>query len=343
MKYLFLIILPVMCLGIITGCQRQLELPSYIKVSPRVVMYSELVANEKPEVRVGKSKPVMPGMNNNFELVTNAEVKLLDKNGKELETLEYVKDSSNVMSVYRGQTTLLAGRTYKLQTRIPDMKPVTGNTTIPTSFRVELLDTLRSLLNGRPVLRFHFSITTAPNVRQYIVMEALKQSATVDTSFSYQGRRYRKSQNDSLYNKVKDLPGANPKKDTIYLNDYLRIPCYTQDENADNNQIGGLNENYNSILFTQYGRPLETNFYINAIALSSNPTEAIAPVGRVLVYVKSVSKEYYDFLMTYEKVKRNPGLNSLIQAIQLRSNTQNGLGVVGGVYEKVYYLYYDSL
>lgn len=63
----------------------------------------------------------------------------------------------------------------------------------------------------------------------------------------------------------------------------------------------------------------------------------------MLVYVKSVSKEYYDFLLTYEKVKRNPGLNSLIQAIQLKSNTQGGLGIVGGSFQKIYCLYYDKL
>lgn len=342
MKYGFTL-LPIVCMILLLGCEQELPLPR-TNGAPRAVVYSELVANGIPEVRVGKSKPVSgPYLDNGFQLVENANVQLMDKNGTLLETLTYVNDSSNPMSVYRGKTKLDAARNYKLQVDVPSLKSITAMATIPPPFRVELLDTLRSLLNGRPVLRFHFTVYPLPGVKQYIVMEALKQSVDVDTTFMYQGVRYRKSEQEDLYEQVKNSPGANARKDSFFLNDYLRIPCYTQDENADNNQVGGLNENYNSILFTQAGKPLTTYFYINATALSTNPEDAIPPVGRVLVYVKSVSKEYYDFLLTYEKVKRNPGLNSLIQAIQLKSNTTGGLGIVGGSYQKLYYLYYDKL
>lgn len=341
MKYL-LLLLPFVSV-MLFGCEQELPLP-HTQTAPRGVVYAELVANGTPEVRVGKSKPVSgPFLDNSFQLVENAKVQLMDKNGQQLEILSYVKDTSNVMGLYTGKTKLEANKNYKLQVDIPTLKPITAMATIPPPFRVELLDTLRSLLNGRPVLRFHLTIYPLPGVKQYVVMEALKQTVDLDTSFTYHGVRYRKSEQPDLYELAKNLPDAAAKKDSFYMNDYLRIPCYTQDENADNNQVGGLNENYNSILFTQSGKPLTTYFYINATALSANAVEDISPVGRVLVYVKSVSKEYYDFLLTYEKVKRNPGLNSLIQAIQLRSNTQGGLGVVGGSYQKVYYLYYDKL
>ncbi|HEY9260269.1 DUF4249 family protein [Chitinophaga sp.] len=342
MKYLF-ILLPIVCLILLQGCEQQLPLPPKNGAS-RGVVYAELVANDEPEVRVGKSKPVSgPYLDNGFQLVEDANVQLMDKNGMVLETLSYVDDSTNPMSVYRGKTKLDAGKNYKLQVNVPTLKPITAMASIPPPFKVDLQDTLRSLLNGRPVLRFHFTVYPLPGVKQYLVMEALKQSVDVDTTFMYQGVRYRKSEHANWYDLVKNSPGAQARKDSFFLNDYLRIPCYTQDENADNNQVGGLNENYNSILFTQLGKPLTTYFYINATALSSDPTEGIVPVGRVLVYVKSVSKEYYDFLLTYEKVKRNPGLNSLIQAIQLKSNTAGGLGIVGGSYQRVYYLYYDNL
>ncbi|PSL42521.1 uncharacterized protein DUF4249 [Chitinophaga niastensis] len=331
-----------MCAVVLMGCEQQLPVPPN-SAKPRTVVYSELIAGSQAEVRVGKSKPVAPGVDNQFDLVENATVQLMDKNGQILETLSYVRDPSNAMSVYKGKLILESAKNYKVQVLVPEMKPVTAMASIPPPFKVELTDTLRTLLNGRPVLRFHFDISPLPGVRQYLVMEALKQSVSLDTFFTYHGVRYHKAEHSDLYDQVKNDPSVTISKDSIFLNDYLRIPCYTQDENADNNQIGGLNENYNSILFTQMGRPLSTNFYINATALISSPAEAIAPVGRVLVYVKSVSKEYYDFLLTYEKVKRNPGLNSLIQAIQLRSNTTGGLGVVGGCYEKVYYLYYDTL
>ncbi|RFS18887.1 DUF4249 domain-containing protein [Chitinophaga silvatica] len=341
MRYLH-IIGCLFCWGVITSCEQELPLPAGNGM-PRAVVYSELIAGTTPEVRVGRSKAVGPGIDNAFVFTTDAIVQLQDRNGGLIETLTYSPDSSNVMGLYVGKSTIDPGKNYKLQVTVPELKPVNAMATIPPPFKVELLDSVRTLLNGRPVLRFHFTVSPIPGVKQYIVMEALKQSVITDTSFTYKGARYRKSEHRSWFDEVKNKPEADIRKDSIFQNDYLRIPCYTQDETADNNQIGGLNENYNSILFTQNGKPLTTDFYINATALSSNPTEAIAPIGRVLVYVKSVSKEYYDFLLTYEKVKRNPGLNSLIQAIQLRSNAIGGLGVVGGSYQKLYYLYYDKL
>jgi len=326
----------------LAGCQTELPLPPG-NGTPRVVIYSELTAGEKPQVRIGKSKVVTNGVDNGFELVPNASVQLLNQDGALVETLINNPDPADRMSVYSGKTKLQSLQNYRVKVDVPGMKEVTANASIPGSCRVELTDTLRTTLNGRPVLRFNLTVFGQPGVRTYIVMEALKQSALVDSFFTYNGARYNIAANEDLYESVKGKPGVVVSKDTTFLNDYLRIPCYTQDESADNNQIGGLNENYNSILFNVMGKPLTTNLYINATALSSSAIEAIAPKGRVLVYIKSVTREYYDFLLTYEKVKRNPGLNSLIQAVQLRNNTQGGLGIVGGNNQVVYKLYYDDL
>ncbi|RAJ79155.1 uncharacterized protein DUF4249 [Chitinophaga dinghuensis] len=339
MRLMYLTVLSILLL---TACESELPLPPG-NGQPRVVVYSELTAGQTAEIRVGKSKIVQPGVDNAFDLVPDAVVQLLNRDSSLIETLGFGTDTSNRMSVYTGKVKLNPNTFYRVKVDVPGMRTVTSFTTIPNNFKVDLLDTSRTILNGRPVLQFHLTIHAQPGQRQYIVMEALKQSAQLDSFFTYNGVRYSVAEYEDLYERVKDQPGVVITKDTTFLNDYLRIPVYTQDENADNNQIGGLNENYNSILFTQLGKPFTTNLYINATALSSNQVEAIAPKGRVLVYVKSVSKEYYDFLLTYEKVKRNPGLNSLIQAVQLRNNTVGGLGVVGGTNQILYQLYYDVL
>ncbi|MGN7823968.1 DUF4249 family protein [Chitinophaga sp. 22536] len=313
-------------------------------MKPRAVVYSELVAGKKAEMRVGKSKPVGPDINNDFAPVTNAVAQLLNADSQLLEQLHYVKDTSSNMAFYRGNTRIDANKSYIVQVKVPDTKDVTAKTTIPPGIKVELLDTLRTTLNGRPVLRFHFNVQAPPaNGRQFIVMEALKQLVQLDTIFIYRNTRYRVRDKRTLYDQVKNEPGLVSFKDTVYLNSYLRIPVYTQDENADNNQVGGLNENYNSILFTQRAKALDTRLYLNATALTASTPGDNIPIGRVLVNVKSVTPEYYDFLLTYEKVRRNPGLNSLIQAIQLRNNAIGGLGVIGGCNQAAYYLYYDQL
>ncbi|HVI49559.1 MAG TPA: DUF4249 family protein [Chitinophaga sp.] len=340
MKYL-LTIIPVICVVLLTGCEQELPVPPS-NVKPRTVLYSELVADSVAEVRIGKSKPVGPGIDNKFEAVTNAEVQLTDKDGKVLETLTYVNDPNNNMSVYRGTRKLTALQNYRIQASTPELKEAVAGAWIPTDFKVTLIDTVRTNLNGRPVLRFQYNIQPQPGLRQYLVMEALKQDVRLDTFFHYQGTRYALKDNRDLYDQIKDNPGVTTGKDTTFLNSYYRIPCNTQDENADNNQIGGLNENYSSIFFAQTNKPITTNFYISANALTATIENGV-PAGRVVVYVKSVSKDYYDFLLTYEKVKRNPGLNSLVQAIQLRNNVSGGLGIVGGCNQKVYNLYFDPL
>ncbi|MBV8251237.1 MAG: DUF4249 family protein [Chitinophaga sp.] len=339
MRLMYLAVLSILLL---TACESELPLPPG-NGQPRVVVYSELTAGQPAEIRVGKSKIVAPGVDNSFDLVPDALVKILNRDSSLVETLTFATDTSNRMSIYRGKVNLNPNTFYRVRVEVPGMRVVTSSTTIPSNLKVDLLDTSRTILNGRPVLQFHLTIHPQPGQRQYIVMEALKQSAQVDSFFTWNGVRYSVAANEDLFDSVKGKPGVVISKDTTFLNDFLRIPCYTQDENADNNQIGGLNENYNSILFNQTSRPITTNLYINATALSSNQVEAIAPKGRVLVYVKSVSSQYYDFLLTYEKVKRNPGLNSLIQAVQLRNNTSGGIGIVGGSNQVLYQLYYDEL
>lgn len=342
MKYLFYIG-SLFCVAVLTGCIHELPVPPS-SMKPRAVVYSELVAGKKAEMRVGKSKPVGPDINNDFAPVTNAVAQLLNADSQLLEQLHYVKDTSSNMAFYRGNTRIDANKSYIVQVKVPDTKDVTAKTTIPPGIKVELLDTLRTTLNGRPVLRFHFNVQAPPaNGRQFIVMEALKQLVQLDTIFIYRNTRYRVRDKRTLYDQVKNEPGLVSFKDTVYLNSYLRIPVYTQDENADNNQVGGLNENYNSILFTQRAKALDTRLYLNATALTASTPGDNIPIGRVLVNVKSVTPEYYDFLLTYEKVRRNPGLNSLIQAIQLRNNAIGGLGVIGGCNQAAYYLYYDQL
>lgn len=328
---------------LIAACETQLPVPPG-RMPPKTVLYSELTAGKPVEVRIGKSKTVRPGVDNQFEQVPNAVVELLNQDGGLMETLQYVNNPENQMSVYRGNIKPAPLRTYRIKANVPGMPELTAAAWIPAPFRVTLLDTVRTVLNGRNVLRFHYNIMPQPaTIRQYVVMEALKQAAYADTLFNYNGVKYSKKDNAELYEQERQKPNFRFWKDTVYLDFYLRIPCYTQDENADNNQIGGLNENYNAILFTQAGRPLDTYFYLNATALTAGLAEEILPKGRVMVYVKTVSKEYYDFLLTYEKIKRNPGLNSLVQAIQLKSNTKNGLGILGGSFERMYYMYFDDL
>ncbi|NML39233.1 DUF4249 family protein [Chitinophaga sp. G-6-1-13] len=343
MKYLFQIWC-IFSVAALTGCIHDLPVPPS-SGKPRAVVYSELVAGRKVEMRVGKSKPVGPDINNDFPSVTNAVAQLLSADSQLLEQLHYVKDTSSNMAFYRGNTRIEANKSYIVQVKVPDTRDVVAKTTIPPGIKVVMQDTVRTTLNGRPVLRFHFNIQAPPaNGRQFIVMEALKQLIQLDTIFIYRNARYRVRDKRTLYDQVKNEPGLVSFKDTVYLNSYLRIPVYTQDENADNNQVGGLNENYNSILFTQRVKALDTRLYLDATALTaeSSATPPI-PIGRVLVNVKSVTPEYYDFLLTYEKVRRNPGLNSLIQAIQIRSNAIGGLGVIGGCNQVAYYLYYDQL
>lgn len=335
----------ILILALITGCVKEVKLPPN-NTKPVTVIYAELIAGEKPLVHISRSKTVNGDTETRFDTVKNALVQLLNRNGQLQEALPFNPAAPGSMSGgYKGKQRIQPGKKYTVLTTVPDMIPSEGSAEIPYPFQLQLEDTVRTILNGRPTLRFRFNIRrTGQSGPQYMVLEALKQTCAIDTFFMYKKKKYSKQEHEALYERVKNEPGVVLGRDTLFLDEYHRLPCYTQDQKADNNQIGGLNESYSRILLThpQHVPELLTYFYVNASLFRAGP-EDFVPKGRVIIYVKSVSQPYYDFLLTYEKIKRNTGLNTLFNAIQLKGNVNGGLGVIGGCTQQVYNLYYDDL
>jgi hypothetical protein len=329
--------------GLAGACVKEARLPPN-DTKPVTAVYAELIAGDRPLVHISRSKTVNNSTETRFDTVKNALVQLLDGNGQLEEPLPYNPAAPGSMAGgYTGKRRISAGKTYTVLTNVPGMAPCEGSAEIPFPFQLQLLDSVRTILNGRPTLRFQFNIMPSKGgIPQYMVLEALKQTCLIDSFFIYRNRKYKKEEHEALYQRVKNEPGTIMGRDTLFLDEYHRLPCYTQDEQTDNNQIGGLNESYSRIFFSQPPRPVSTYFYVNSSSFKAVDDDFI-PKGRVVIYVKSVSKAYYDFLLTYEKIKRNTGLNTLFNAIQLKGNVNAGLGIIGGCNQHTYYLYFDEL
>ncbi len=78
------------------SCQQETPLPPN-NAKPENVLYCELIAGEQSLVRVGRSKPVTTGTNNEFEPVRNAVVTLMNGNEQTIETHTYDASADGLM------------------------------------------------------------------------------------------------------------------------------------------------------------------------------------------------------------------------------------------------------
>src|SRR5438034_489444 len=85
--------------------------------------------------------------------------------------------------------------------------------------------------------------------------------------------------------------------------------------------------------------------YSSQFAVSMNHFEAknSAELGIVLIQIKGVSKDLYDYLSHYEKYKADFGSMPTSQLSSPPGNIKNGLGIFGGVSKKQWGFYFDDL
>jgi hypothetical protein len=130
---------------------------------------------------------------------------------------------------------------------------------------------------------------------------------------------------------------ANPL-DTIWSDVRYRVPLFTDDPNTDNIIASHPSYTNKRILLPDKvfnGSSYFTNVYIDKQALEKSST-----YEQLVIEVKSVSKEYYEYLKVYDQYDPKLGLNGNTKTIDLKGNIVNGFGILGGVnkYEFTYAL-----
>lgn len=313
----------------------------------KLVILSEATAGDL--VRIPVARTIRAGSGNliQFEKINDATVVLSEESGAKwlLRADKSQQSESNPASIFYIRQYFRPNITYTLEVTHPVLGNARAVTRIPQPVQVMQLDTSSELRQGKPVLRVKVALKDLPDQNEGYVIEAVKQLLKMKKTFNYQGVKYDcdTEEGKKMYEKVKNDPAVKLHKDTIPLQKFLRLNLYSRDPNIENVKFDGPDNAFRRIFLS------DVNFLNNKYELAFSidkeffVTGKEEQKGRVLLQVKSASKELYKYLITYEKYKTDFGSIPANQLSSPAGNVQFGLGVFGGStqVEKTYY--FDEL
>ena len=313
----------------------------------KIVVLAEITAGDSAIIPASKSIAV--GNNNaiSFEKITSASVIITDTvgNARILPWNNASDFSSNPATIFTNPVLFKPNQTYRLQVSQPGLGTVNATTHIPQSFSVQNVDVSDGSRNGKDVLQFNFTIEDNGNEKNYYIFEALKQLVYLRNYFFWQGVQYdyNTPEGQSVYQQASSQQNIDILKDTVLTNKYLRLDLFTGDANTDNGNYGSLDSSFHRIFLTD--SLFNGNSYTTSFAVDKTYFEASVPEqkGRVLVRIKSVSKELFDYLFDYERYRTEFGILPPANLSSPEGNINGGFGVFGGSYKNEWVYYYDEL
>jgi len=312
----------------------------------QLVILAEITAGDSLKIPVSKSIQVGSGGIISFEKVNSASVTLFRPDGRSyVLRLNTSPDFANdPASIYTAPQRLHSNTTYNLQVQDPLSGTVKAQTTIPQLVRLTGFDTSAGMHTGIPVLNCHFTLLDSPGVEHYYIFEAVKQLVRLSHYFYWQGTHYDldKPDGQKKYNMVKDSPGVKLRVDTIPRNTFLRLNLFTDDANVANTQVSSLDSPFRRIFLPAhtFNGTYSTGFAVDRRYFRDD--RRIAP-GMVVIMVKSVSPELYNYLFFYEKYKSDIGTVPTGQLYSPPGNIQNGLGIFGSSSKRQWSFSFDDL
>lgn len=322
-------------------------------VQNELVVLAEITEGTRLKIPVSKSIQVGNGGIISFDKVTTANVTLYPPRGAgitcKLNNSRFF--AGDPASIYTSPHAPAYNTHYRLVVQDPVSGTVTAETTIPSRVRIFGYDTTSTVRNGLPVLAVRVSFNDpSDSVNQY-VFEALKELLEVKHLFSYGGKTYNYDNPDgyALYEKVKDQPGVNLRRDTVSTDTFLRLKVYTNDNNTDNAKVSALDSPFERIFLPDHvfnGQAYTETFYVDKTYFTAAGAGGGAGgqrPGRVLLMVKSASPELYNYLFWYEQYKYSIESLPPDQLYSSPGNIKNGLGIFGGSSMRRWVYYFDGL
>jgi hypothetical protein len=315
-------------------------------VNNELVILAEITAGDSLKVPVSKSIQVGNGGIISFEKVNSANVKIARQDGRSwtLKLNTSPDYAGNPASIYTAPQRPRPGTTYTLQVQDPLSGTVSSQTTIPPPIHVIGVDTATDVRNGSPVLRLKFTLIDTSTANHYFVFEAVKEIMRTAHYFFWQGIRYsyERPEGKKLYEQVKNNPGVRLFCDTSSSNNFLRLNVFTDDANVDNAQVSSLDSPFRRIFLPgqAFNGIYTTSFLVDRKHFTSSDSSSR---GRVLLQVKSVSPELYNYLFWYEKYKSDISSVPPSQLYSPPGNIQNGLGIFGSSSKRQWVYYFDPL
>ena len=312
-----------------------------------LVILAEISAGDSLNIPISKSIQVGSGGIISFEKVNSASVKIFRPDGKSY-TLrlnaspDYATDPA---SIYTSPSRPRSNTTYNLQVQDPLSGTVTAVTTLPSPVRVTHMDTSSDRRSGIDILHCRLTLADTSDAEHYYVFEAVKQLVVLDHYFLWKGKRYDYDQpaGKKSYATLKDSPGVRLLLDTIPRNVFKRLNIFTDDINVDNAQVSSLDSPFRRIFLPGHyfaGSSYTTSVFIDRKYFKANQN---TDLGWVVIQVKSVSPELYNYLFWYEKYRTDVGSVPTSQLYSPPGNVQNGLGIFGGSSRRQWIFCFDDL
>ena len=313
----------------------------------KLVVLAEVTAGDL--VRIPVARTIRAGSGNliNFEKVNDATVVLSEEKGQKwiLRADKSMQFANNPASVFTVRHFYRPNTNYTLEVSHPELGEARAVTAVPNPVQVEKLDTASAIRQGKPVLEVKLTLKDLPDQLENYVIEAVKQVLKIRITFIYNGTKYDcdSEEGKKLYEQVKNDPSVQSDKDTIPQQQFLRLNLYSKDMHIENLRFDGADNPFRRIFLSdQYftANQYELKFSIDKTFFVSDREDQ---KGRVLLQVKSASRDLYRYLITYEKYRTDFGTIPANQLSSPAGNVQYGLGVFGGAtqVEKAYY--FDEL
>ena len=320
------------------SCSKELKLPD-TKKQRKISLIGELVANESTYFRGGQSTPVSSGSSLKFELLQGLSATITNASGFSL-TLAGVEDSfSKVLYTVRFSDLykIAAGNIYTVKLAHQELGTAVTNVTIPGAFKAVVVDTATTVYASDTALAADITIDD-PDGDSYFAVEAIKQPMSISAFFSHNNQWLNIDENRPVYDSLKRVSSIQLRYDTIYGNSFQRVNIYTNDINTENLKDHSSFNIFRRVLLSDYkfsGSSYTTRVYLSKSRYFFDSTDT---KGRVLLQVKSVSKDYFDYLKAYELYDPTIGFSAFSPPADIKSPIQNGTGVLGGVY-KLQFIY----
>lgn len=334
------------CSGLwLAGCRKS-PYPND-SVNNQLVILAEISAGDTLKIPVSKSIQVGSGGIISFDKVNSANVQIFRPDGRSFNlrlntSSDFALDPA---SIYTSAARPHSSTTYSLQVQDPLSGTVTAETTIPPLVRLTNFDTSAATHLGHPVLNCQFTLLDSPGVEHYYIFEAVKQLVRLSHYFVWKGVRYDydKPEGQKKYQTLKDSPGVRLLLDTVPRNTFLRLNLFTDDGNVANTQVSSLDSPFRRIFLPAHtvNGSYTTNFSVDRRYFKDD--RGGMNLGYVVIMVKSVSPELYNYLFFYEKYKSDIGSVPTGQLYSPPGNIQNGLGIFGSSSKRQWFFSFDDL
>lgn len=328
------------------ACRKQDFLRS-ANTAEQLVIQAEITSEDSVYIPVGRSVFVGTGNIIQFNKVNNAIVTVTELAGNSMTIKQNSNNvfSNNPFSIFTDSYHFLSDKTYQLSVKNSPFEPVTATTRIPSAIKFSRIDTSYSVYQGSPVLTADISFQDDPLANNNYIIEVVKQQVYVEKYFYYQNIKHSLSSpvDSSLYEQIKNDPGFILLRDSIPQVFYTLQTIYSADPNTDNARLTSLDNSFQRLFLrdsTFNGQIYRTRIQIARGQFTDN---SIEKRGRILIRLKSVSDELFNYLLDHERYFIQFGSVPINQLTSPKGNIINGLGVFGGSFKKEWIFYFDEL